>query len=89
MKIVDEFTGRIMEGRRYSEGLHQALEAKEHVLVRQENQTLATITLQNFFRLYDKLSGMTGTAMTGRFGVPPDLRLCPFMAIPPNRPVHA
>ena len=64
VKIVDEFTGRIMEGRRYSEGLHQALEAKEHVLVRQENQTLATITLQNFFRLYDKLSGMTGTAMT-------------------------
>lgn len=64
VKIVDEFTGRIMEGRRYSEGLHQALEAKEHVLVRQENQTLATITLQNYFRLYDKLSGMTGTAMT-------------------------
>ena len=64
VKIVDEFTGRIMEGRRYSEGLHQALEAKEHVLVRQENQTLATITLQNYFRLYEKLSGMTGTAMT-------------------------
>ena len=64
VKIVDEFTGRIMEGRRYSEGLHQALEAKERVLVREENQTLATITLQNYFRLYEKLSGMTGTAMT-------------------------
>ncbi len=60
--IVDEFTGRIMEGRRYSEGLHQAIEAKEGVLVREENQTLATITFQNYFRLYDKLSGMTGTA---------------------------
>ncbi len=64
VKIVDEFTGRIMEGRRYSEGLHQAIEAKEGVLVREENQTLATITLQNYFRLYDKLSGMTGTALT-------------------------
>ena len=64
VKIVDEFTGRIMEGRRYSEGLHQAIEAKEGVLVREENQTLATITLQNYFRLYDKLSGMTGTAKT-------------------------
>ena len=63
VKIVDEFTGRIMEGRRYSEGLHQALEAKERVLVREENQTLATITLQNYFRLYEKLSGMTGTDM--------------------------
>ena len=60
--IVDEFTGRLMEGRRYSEGLHQALEAKERVHVREENQTLATITLQNYFRMYDKLSGMTGTA---------------------------
>ncbi len=62
--IVDEFTGRMMEGRRYSEGLHQALEAKEHVTVQQENQTLASITFQNYFRLYPKLSGMTGTAMT-------------------------
>ena len=61
VKIVDEFTGRIMEGRRYSEGLHQAIEAKEGVLVRAENQTMATITLQNYFRLYDKLSGMTAT----------------------------
>lgn len=62
--IVDEFTGRLMKGRRYSEGLHQAIEAKEHVTVRQESQTLATISFQNYFRLYDKLSGMTGTAFT-------------------------
>ena len=62
--IVDEFTGRLMKGRRYSEGLHQAIEAKEHVPVRQESQTLATISFQNYFRLYDKLSGMTGTAYT-------------------------
>jgi len=62
--IVDEFTGRLMEGRRYSDGLHQALEAKEGVTVERENQTLATITYQNFFRMYDKLSGMTGTADT-------------------------
>lgn len=86
VKIVDEFTGRIMEGRRYSEGLHQALEAKEHVLVRQENQTLATITLQNFFRLYDKLSGMTGTAMTEDSEFRQIYNL-PVQAIPPNRPV--
>ena len=62
--IVDEFTGRLMHGRRYSEGLHQAIEAKEGVAVQRESQTLATVTFQNFFRLYDKLSGMTGTAMT-------------------------
>ncbi|HLD95546.1 MAG TPA: preprotein translocase subunit SecA, partial [Alphaproteobacteria bacterium] len=62
--IIDEFTGRIMEGRRYSEGLHQALEAKEHVKIENENQTLASITYQNFFRLYPKLSGMTGTGAT-------------------------
>ncbi|BBK34484.1 preprotein translocase subunit SecA [Stella humosa] len=62
--IVDEFTGRMMEGRRYSEGLHQALEAKEHVTIQVENQTLASITFQNYFRLYPKLAGMTGTAMT-------------------------
>jgi len=62
--IIDEFTGRMMEGRRYSEGLHQALEAKEHVTIQAENQTLASITFQNYFRLYPKLSGMTGTAMT-------------------------
>ena len=62
--IIDEFTGRMMAGRRYSEGLHQALEAKENVAIQPENQTLATITFQNFFRLYDKLAGMTGTAAT-------------------------
>src|SRR5690606_36183919 len=62
--IVDEFTGRAMEGRRYSEGLHQALEAKEDVTVQSENQTLASITFQNFFRMYPKLAGMTGTAST-------------------------
>jgi len=62
--IVDEFTGRLMYGRRYNEGLHQAIEAKEGVKVASENKTLATITFQNFFRLYDKLSGMTGTALT-------------------------
>jgi preprotein translocase subunit SecA len=62
--IVDEFTGRIMPGRRYSEGLHQAIEAKERVEVKDENQTLATITIQNYFRMYDKLAGMTGTALT-------------------------
>ena len=62
--IVDEFTGRILDGRRYSEGLHQAIEAKEHVAIREENQTLATITLQNYFRMYETLAGMTGTAKT-------------------------
>ncbi|EHH69062.1 preprotein translocase subunit SecA [Gluconobacter morbifer G707] len=62
--IIDEFTGRMMDGRRYSDGLHQALEAKEHVEIQQENQTLASITFQNYFRLYPKLAGMTGTAMT-------------------------
>jgi len=64
VKIIDEFTGRILEGRRWSDGLHQAIEAKEGVRIREENQTLATITLQNYFRLYDKLAGMTGTALT-------------------------
>ncbi len=62
--IIDEFTGRMMEGRRYSEGLHQALEAKEGVTIQNENQTLASITFQNYFRLFPKLAGMTGTAMT-------------------------
>ena len=85
VKIVDEFTGRIMEGRRYSEGLHQAIEAKEGVLVRAENQTMATITLQNYFRLYDKLSGMTGTAKTedAEFR---DIYKLPVEVIPSNRP---
>ena len=86
VKIVDEFTGRIMEGRRYSEGLHQALEAKEHVVIREENQTLATITLQNYFRLYEKLSGMTGTAMTEDAEFRQIYNL-PVVAIPSNRPV--
>src|SRR5690606_15480298 len=62
--IVDEFTGRVLHGRRFSEGMHQAIEAKEGVAIKQENQTLATITLQNYFRLYEKLAGMTGTAQT-------------------------
>ena len=86
VKIVDEFTGRIMEGRRYSEGLHQALEAKEHVRVREENQTLATITLQNYFRLYEKLSGMTGTAMTEDAEFREIYKLS-VVAIPSNKPV--
>ncbi|MDY4041075.1 MAG: preprotein translocase subunit SecA [Collinsella sp.] len=86
VKIVDEFTGRIMEGRRYSEGLHQAIEAKEGVLVREENQTLATITLQNYFRLYEKLSGMTGTALTEDAEFREIYKL-PVTVIPPNRPV--
>ncbi|HEX6024403.1 MAG TPA: preprotein translocase subunit SecA [Solirubrobacter sp.] len=64
VKIIDEFTGRILDGRRWSEGLHQAIEAKEGVRIREENQTLATITLQNYFRMYDKLAGMSGTALT-------------------------
>ena len=64
VKIVDEFTGRVLEGRRYSEGLHQAIEAKENVRIKEENQTLATITIQNYFKMYEKLAGMTGTAKT-------------------------
>src|SRR3954470_12989349 len=64
VKIIDEFTGRILEGRRWSEGLHQAVEAKEGVAIQEENQTLATVTLQNYFRMYEKLAGMTGTALT-------------------------
>ncbi len=86
VKIVDEFTGRIMEGRRYSEGLHQAIEAKEGVLVRAENQTMATITLQNYFRMYEKLSGMTGTAKTedSEFR---DIYKLEVQIVPPNRPV--
>ena len=83
--IIDEFTGRMMEGRRYSEGLHQALEAKEHVEVQNENQTLASITFQNYFRLYPKLAGMTGTAMTeaGEFG---DIYALDVVEIPTHKP---
>ncbi len=84
--IVDEHTGRVLSGRRYSEGLHQSLEAKENVEIKAENQTLATITLQNYFRLYDKLSGMTGTAMTeaSEFGQIYGLGVVP---IPSNKPL--
>ena len=86
IKIVDEFTGRILEGRRYSEGLHQAIEAKEGVRIKEENQTLATITLQNFFRLYDKLSGMTGTAITeaGEFM---EIYKLEVVEVPTNEPI--
>jgi preprotein translocase subunit SecA len=84
--IIDEFTGRILEGRRWSEGLHQAVEAKEGVAIREENQTLATITLQNYFRLYDKLSGMTGTALTEATEFMKIYKV-PVVEIPTNRPV--
>lgn len=84
--IIDEFTGRMMEGRRYSDGLHQAIEAKEGVTIQSENQTLASITFQNYFRLYPKLSGMTGTAMTeeAEFN---DIYNLTCVEIPTNRPV--
>jgi preprotein translocase subunit SecA len=86
VKIVDEFTGRILEGRRWSEGLHQAVEAKEGVRIKEENQTLATVTLQNYFRMYEKLAGMTGTANTeaGEFAHTYNL---PVVTIPTNRPM--
>jgi preprotein translocase subunit SecA len=86
VEIVDEFTGRILHGRRYSEGLHQAIEAKERIKVAKQNKTIATITFQNFFRLYDKLSGMTGTAdteakeFTKIYGMD-------VVVVPTNRPV--
>lgn len=85
--IIDEFTGRMMEGRRYSDGLHQAIEAKEGVTIQSENQTLASITFQNYFRLYPKLSGMTGTAMTeeAEFN---DIYGLSCVEIPTNRPVQ-
>jgi preprotein translocase subunit SecA len=83
--IVDEFTGRVMIGRRYNEGLHQAIEAKERVVIRSENKTLATITFQNFFRMYSKLSGMTGTAKTEEDEFEGIYRL-DVVQIPPNRP---
>ena len=86
VKIVDEFTGRILEGRRWSEGLHQAVEAKEGVRIKEENQTLATVTLQNYFRMYDKLAGMTGTAMSdaAELGNTYGLQVVP---IPTHRPM--
>src|SRR5213078_1752482 len=86
LKIVDEFTGRVLEGRRYSEGLHQALEAKEGVRVKEENQTLATITIQNYFRMYDKLGGMTGTARTQAREFEEVYKLG-VVEIPTNRPM--
>jgi len=86
VEIIDEFTGRVLEGRRYSDGLHQAIEAKEHIKIAQRNRTMATITFQNFFRMYDKLSGMTGTAATEavEFNKIYDLEV---VAIPTNLPV--
>jgi preprotein translocase subunit SecA len=84
--IIDEFTGRILEGRRWSEGLHQAVEAKEGAEIGEENQTLATITLQNYFRLYDKLSGMTGTALTEATEFMKIYKV-PVVEIPTNRPM--
>jgi preprotein translocase subunit SecA len=84
--IVDEFTGRVLEGRRYSEGLHQAIEAKEGVKIKEENQTLATITLQNYFRMYEKLAGMTGTALTeaGEFK---EIYRLEVISVPTNRQI--
>src|SRR3954463_16784346 len=86
VKIVDEFTGRVLEGRRWSEGLHQAVEAKEGVKIKEENQTLATITLQNYFRMYDKLAGMTGTAQTEASELANTYNL-QVVPIPTNEPV--
>ena len=86
VKIVDEFTGRILEGRRWSEGLHQAVEAKERVRIKEENQTLATITLQNYFRMYDKLAGMTGTAETEASEFASTYGL-PVVPIPTHKPM--
>ena len=85
--IVDEFTGRLMEGRVWSDGLHQAVQAKEHQRIKEENQTLATITLQNFFRLYKKLAGMTGTAMTEAAEFDKIYKL-EVVLIPTNKPMH-
>lgn len=86
VQIVDEFTGRVLEGRRYGDGLHQAIEAKEHLKIAQRNRTLATITFQNFFRMYEKLSGMTGTAATEAVEFNKIYHL-DVVAIPTNRPV--
>ena len=86
VEIIDEFTGRVLEGRRYSDGLHQAIEAKEHIRIAQRNRTMATITFQNFFRMYDKLSGMTGTAATEAVEFNKIYKL-DVVAIPTNLPV--
>src|SRR5207244_3995095 len=85
--IVEEFTGRLMPGRRWSDGLHQAVEAKEGVAVREESQTLATITIQNYFRMYEKLAGMTGTAETEETEFHQIYKL-EVVLIPTNRPVR-
>jgi preprotein translocase subunit SecA len=85
VKIVDEFTGRVLEGRRYSEGLHQAIEAKEGVKIKEENQTLATVTIQNYFKMYDKLAGMTGTAKTQLTEFEETYKIS-VVEIPTNRP---
>ena len=86
VKIVDEFTGRMMEGRRWSEGLHQAVEAKENVKIQEENVTVATVTIQNYFRMYEKLAGMTGTALTeaNEFH---DIYALEVVPIPTHRPM--
>ena len=84
--IVDEFTGRLMHGRRYSDGLHQAIEAKEGVKIQRESQTLATITFQNYFRMYEKLAGMTGTAKTEENEFLKIYKL-PVIVVPTNKPV--
>ncbi len=86
VKIVDEQTGRILEGRRYSDGLHQAIEAKENVKIEAATQTYATITLQNYFRMYKKLAGMTGTAET-EAGELWDIYKLDVVVIPTNRPI--
>ena len=88
VKIVDEFTGRVLEGRRYSEGLHQAIEAKEGVRIKEENQTLATITIQNYFKMYEKLAGMTGTAKTQLTEFEETYKIG-VIEIPTNRPWSA
>ena len=86
VRIVDEFTGRTLDGRRWSDGLHQAVEAKERVKIKEENHTWATVTLQNYFRLYEKLAGMTGTAETEASEFANTYEL-PVVPIPPNRPL--
>ena len=87
MIIIDEFTGRPQEGRRFSDGLHQALEAKERVKVERDTQTVATVTLQNYFRLYDKLAGMTGTAET-EAGELIQIYQLDVVRVPTNEPIR-
>ena len=87
MIIVDEFTGRLMEGRRYSDGLHQAIEAKENVQVANENQTLASVTYQNYFRMYNKICGMTGTAKPRKMSLS-ILTVCQLLLYLPISPLN-